>query len=108
MVLMNRSNSILITGIVITGLASLFALLLGLSFLRIPIGASIRPMSTGVLLASIMFISLVVGLGCLIEGWKEEPRWLRWYILALIFAPYAFFHIALRFAQHVRGFTLAP
>ena len=105
---MNRSTYYLKLGATITGIGTAIALFLGLSFLRVAEGISIRPMGAGVLLLFIMLITLMAGLGCLIRGWNEKPGWLRWYVLALSFSPFPIFHFALRLAQSIRGFTLAP
>ena len=94
------------TGIVAVG-ASL-ALLLGMSFLRIPEGPSIRPTGAGVLAAGIALFTLIGGLLCLVMGWRSGPFWLRWCVFLLAFAPFPLFQVGLGFAQMVRGFTLAP
>jgi hypothetical protein len=94
------------TGIVVVG--SSLALLFGLSFLRVPEGASIRPMGSAVLVAGITLFTFIGGLLCLVLGWRGGPLWLRCSVFLLAFAPFPLFHVGLSFAQTVRGFTLAP
>lgn len=87
---------------------SCLALLLGLSFLRVPEGASIRPMGAGILVAGITLFSFIGGILCLVLGWRSGTIWLRCCVFILAFTPFPLFHLALGFAQMVRGFTLAP
>lgn len=94
------------TGIVLVG--SCLALLFGLLFLRVPEGASIRPMGSVVLIAGITLFSFVGGILCLVLGWRGGPIWLRCCVFILSFAPFPLFHLGLGFAQMIRGFTLAP
>jgi hypothetical protein len=105
---MNRSDLFLKTGSVIAVVGTLGAALLGLSFLRVSPGASIRPMGAAIVLAQITVLTFIGGLAGVVIGWKGHPRWLRWLAAPLAFAPFPMFHLTLTLAQNARGFTLAP
>lgn len=104
---LDSPRSFLKAGVGFVVVGSLSALILGLAFLLVPEEATIRPMGAGLLIALIAFFTWFGGLFCLLRGWRGGALWLRCCVFLLAFAPFPFFQIGLRFAQAVRGFTLA-
>jgi hypothetical protein len=65
-------------------------------------------MGVGVLVAFIAIFTLVVGLFCLVRGWRGGALGARCGVVILAVAPFPLFRAGLGFAQLVRDFTIAP